>query len=151
MNIEILDKTYFAEITIPQSSTASQFFFPTINNLDGKFTQGLSSYGVVAMPKAVSQIPVINAALFKACFVNLFVGDLNQYANLPLIDLVTIRNSLSTSGVHYNPFAMEFNNVQIIWAKSYVLINDISLISAAQNEVIPFTIKYTDGIINKEF
>ena len=150
MNIEILDKSYMAEIIIPQSSTASQFFFPTLNNLDGKYTQGLSSYGVAAMPKAPSTSPVINAALFAACFLNLFVGDDNYYWNLPLIDIVTTRNNLSTSTVYSNPFAIEFNNRQIIWAKSFIYVANTALISVSQNEVVPINIKYTDGVVKKE-
>lgn len=147
MNIQVLDKTYLTEVPIAGGSTAQQFNFPTLNNLDGKFTQGLSSYGVAAMPKTPGGNTVVGDSLFKSCFLNLFVGDVNQYWNLPLIDIVTIRNSASASTVYYNPFALEMNNVQIIWAKSFIFVADASLLPAAgTNLVVPVNIKYTDGV-----
>lgn len=149
MNIEILDKTYFAEIPVPASSTAQQFFFPTLNNLDGKFTQGISSYPVALMAKSVAKNALVNNALFESSFLNLFVGDVNQFWNIPLIDFVTVRSSLSTDTFGYNPFAMEFNNLQIIWAKSFVFVTDTATI-AASVETFVFNIKYTDGVISKE-
>ena len=151
MNIQVLDKSYLAEVQITGGSTSQQFNFPTLNNLDGKFTQGMSAYGVGAMPKAPSGSTVIGATLFNSCFVNLFVGDVDQYWNMPLNDFVTIRNSASASTVYYNPYAIEFNNVQIIWAKSFIFVADTSLLPAAgTNLVVPVLIKYTDGVISKE-
>lgn len=151
MNIQLLDKTYLCEIPIPGSntSTAAQIPFPTLNNLDGKFIQGMSAYGVAAMPKAPSGAAVSNALLFAASFVNLFVGDNNNYWNMPLIDFVTIRNSASASTVHYNPYAIEFENKQIIWAKSFIFIANTALFTATA-EAFVVNIKYTDGAVKKE-
>lgn len=149
MNIQILDKTYVCEIPVPASSTAQQFFFPTLNNLDGKFTQGLETYPVALMAKAPSGNALVNNNLLESSFVNLFVGDVNQIWNMPLIDFITVRSALSTDVFGFNPFAMEFNNLKIIWAKSYIFVADVTTIAASIQAYV-FNIKYTDGVVGKE-
>jgi len=149
MNIQLLDKSYLTEITVPASSTAQQFLFPVLNNLDGKFTQGLSTYPVEHLPKAPSAAAVVQLSLLKSAFAVLFVEDKQEYWNIPLIDLVTVRSNLSTSTTPYNQYAIEFNNKQIIWAKSYVFVADVTTIPASAS-VFVFNIKYTDGVQKKE-
>lgn len=149
MNIQVLDKTYLAEIVVPASSTAQQYLFPTLNNLDGKFTQGLSAYPVGVMAKAPSGTAVVQQTLLESAFINLFVGDTNQYWNMPVIDFISIRTALATDTAPFNPFAIEFNNVKIIWAKSYVFVADVATIPASASAFV-FNIKYTDGVVAKE-
>ncbi len=146
MNIEVLDKSYFAEIPIQASSTANQYFFPTLNNLDGKFTQGIRTYPVAAMTKSPAGATPANNALVNVSFLKLYVGNDVEYDTLPLMDLVTVRNSLGTATWVYNPFAIEFNNKKIIWAKSYVFVADTSLIAGAAESFV-FNILYSDGMV----
>lgn len=149
MNIEILDKSYLAEIPVPASSTAQQYFFPTLNNLDGKYTQGISVYPVELMAKAPSGTAVAARLLMQASFLQLFVGDEIRIYNIPMIDLITVRTSLSTAAFGSNPFAIEFNNLKIIWAKSFVFVADTATIPASVSSFV-FNIKYTDGVQQKE-
>jgi hypothetical protein len=142
MNNVVYDKTYIAEITIPQSSTASQFLFPVLQNLDRKLTTGIQTYSVSLLTKTPAQAIPANNALLAVSYLNLIVGDVNQIWNLPLIDLLT--NVNPTGAVVYNPFSVEFNNLPIIWAKSFVTVADISKISGAQAEAFIFNIKYSD-------
>lgn len=149
MNIEILDKSYFCEVPVPASSTAQQFFFPTLNNLDGKYTQGISCYPVELMAVAPSKSPVASRLLMQSSFLQLFVGDEIRIYNIPLIDLITVRTSLSTAAFGSNPFAYEFNNLKIIWAKSFVWVADTATIADSAASFV-FNIKYTDGVQQKE-
>lgn len=143
MNTIILDKTYNVELLIQRSSTTQTNYFPIIQVLDTKLTQGVSTYINEVTPVTPSNSPTANTALMKVSFLNLVVGDVQQIWNIPMLDLCTL-NAQPFTGVASNPFAIEFNNLKIIWAKSYVFIADVTKISAAQNESFMFNIKYVD-------
>lgn len=149
MNIELLDKTYFAEIPIGASNTAQQYLFPTLNNLDGKFTQGIETYSVDLLTKSPGGATPANNNLLKCSYLVLFMGDVQQLWNIPLINLITTRNALATSTMAFNPFAVELNNLRVIWAKSYVYVADTSKIAGAAESFV-FNIKFTDGFIKEK-
>lgn len=141
MNNIVLDKTYTVEIPIPASSTAQQIFFPIIQVLDGKYTQGISTYSILTLLKTPSGAALANDPLVKSTYLTLVMGDVNQIWNIPLVDLITV--NINTVAVPHNPYAIEMNNLKIIWAKSYVFIADITKI-AGSAESFFFNIKYAD-------
>lgn len=142
MNNIIIEKTYSVEILVKAASTANQIFFPIIQVLDTKLTQGVETYDVATIPKAPSNTALVNSNLLNSSFLNLVVGDTQQIWNLPLRDLVTVNNALGS--IIANPFAIEFDNLKIVWAKSYIYIADVTTISAVANQVYFFNIKYAD-------
>lgn len=141
MNNIIVDKTYLVEIPVAASSTAQTYYFPVLNNLDGKLVQGLSTYPVGALTKSPTNVAVANQNLLQVSYLQLVVGDVNQLWNIPLIDLVTIQKTGGVSA--FNPFAMEFNNLRVIWAKSFVFVADTTTIVASASSFV-FNIKYID-------
>ncbi len=143
MNTIILDKTYNVELLINRSSTTQTNYFPIIQVLDTKLTQGVSTYINEVIPVCPSNTPTANTALMKVSFLTLWVGDSNQLWNMPMLDFCTL-NAQPFTGVASSPFAVEFNNLKIIWAKSYVFIADTSKVSTTQNEAFMFNIKYVD-------
>lgn len=142
MNNIIIDKSYLVEVPVVKSSTSQIIYFPILQNLDGKLTQGISTYSITNLLKSPTNIPLANDNLLKSSYLMLIQGDVNQVWNIPLVDLITVHNDSGT--VPHNDFAIELDNLRIIWAKSYVFIADVSTISGAQNESFVFNIKYID-------
>lgn len=141
MNHIIVDKTYTVELPVPASSTGQQIYFPILQVLDRKLTQGVDTYNVADVPKSPSNVALASAALLSVSFLNLVVGDVQQIWNLPLKQLIPLANNAAAGS--FSPYAYEFNNLPIIWAKSYVFIADITQIPATAS-VFLFNIKYTD-------
>ncbi len=141
MNHIIVDKTYTVELLIPASSTTQQVYFPILQVLDRKLTQGMDTYNVADIPKSPSNVALASAGLLAVSFLNLVVGDVQQIWNLPLKQLVPLANNAAANS--YSPYAYEFQNLPIIWAKSYVFIADTTQI-AGTPAVFLFNIKYTD-------
>jgi hypothetical protein len=148
MNIVVLDKTYMTEFPVanPGGGTSQQVLFPTLQNLDGKITQGLSTYSPSVISKTPGNNTPANDALIRCSYVNLFVGDENQIWNIPMSELMTIQrnNATPVAGGTQNfvPYKIEFNNLKFIWAKSFVFIGDITTIVAG--EFFLFNILYAD-------
>jgi hypothetical protein len=143
MNIVVLNKTYNVEIAVRAGSTQQQIFFPQINVLDGALTTGIETYIPEIIPTAPSGLATANSALMSVTYLNLIVGDVLQVWNLPLLKLVTL-NAPSATGVGSSPFSTEFDNLKIIWAKSYIFISDVSKISGSVQESFNFNINYAD-------
>jgi hypothetical protein len=143
MNIIVLDKTYMTQFPVanPGGGTSQQVLFPTLQNLDGKITQGLRTYSPSVIAKTPGNVALANDALIACAFVNLFVGDVNQIWNIPMSDLMVNQKSGGVANA-FVPFHTEFNNLKIIWAKSFVFIADITTIVAGQNFL--FNILYAD-------
>ena len=139
MNNIVLDKTYIAELPVQASSTAQQVFFPVLQNLDRKLTTGIQTYNATFFGKSQAGNTLAPQNLIACSYLNLVVGDVNQIWNMPLQDFQV---------QYYNgqpsvPFLFEFNNLPIIWAKSYVYISDTSQIPGSSC-VFMFNIHYTD-------
>lgn len=143
MNNIILDKTYFVELLVKGASTAQSIYFPILQVLDNKVTQGVETYNPVDLTKLVSGAAPANMPLIRCCYLNLAVGDVNQIWNIPLVSLINVRNGTAAAVSSFSGFKNELNNLKIIWAKSYVFIADITKI-AATDESFAFNIAYTD-------
>jgi len=144
MNNIIVDKSYFVELLIKQSSTNQQIYFPILQVLDNKVTQGVETYNILDVLVTPSKIALANIALLQSSYLNLAVGDVNQIWNIPLVNLINVRTGSAAAGSVFNGFCYELNNLKIIWAKSFVYIADVAQISGAQDEAFAFNIKYTD-------
>jgi len=145
MNHIIVDKTYTVELLVTGSGVGTQsqqLYFPILQVLDQKLTQKVETYLVSNLTKSPGNVALANTNLIKVCYLNLQVGDVQQIWNIPLIDLINTRQS-SGGGDPFVPFSYEFNNLPIIWAKSYVFIADLTKVAAA-NEALVFNIGYTD-------
>lgn len=143
MNNTIVDKTYTTEVLVPGASTKQQILFPTLQNLDQKLTQAVITFTKQTLTKSPTNVANANLALMKVTYLNLIMGDVNQIWNIPVLSLVTMRSSLSATETIFNPYALEFNNLNIIWAKSFIFIADTSVI-AATDEAFIFDIHYSD-------
>ena len=143
MNNVILDKTYFVEIPIAASSTAQQIYFPILQVLDNKVTQGIETYSPTDLVKSVNNVASANMPLIRVSYLNLAVGDVQQIWNIPLISLINVRNGTAAAVSSFNGFKNELNNLKIIWAKSYIFIADVTAI-AASAQAFCFNIAYTD-------
>jgi hypothetical protein len=146
MNIRVLNKTYMFEFAVANvgGGTAQQVMFPVLQNLDGKITQGLDAYSVSMIPKTVGGNTLANDAMMKVSYVNLYVGEEDNYWNLPCSELMTIQNNSGAAGntANFVPFTTEFDNKKIIWAKSYVWIADPTKI--VPGEYFQFQIRFAD-------
>ena len=141
MNIIVLDKTYIAEFpTISGGNPQQQVFFPVLNNLDGKITQGIETYSVSVISKTLAGATLANDALLACSYLFLIVGDVNQIWGIPLSNLMTIQKLGATP--NYVPYVVELNNLKVIWAKSYVFVADTTKLVAGENFM--FNIKYAD-------
>jgi len=146
MNNIIVDKSYNVELLVAQSSTSQQIYFPIIQVLDNKVTQGIETYNILDVLKSVNNVALANIALLQVSYLNLVVGDIQQIWNFPLVSLINVRTGSTGAGSVFNGYCNELNNLKIIWAKSYVFISDVTKISAAQNEAFVFNVKYTDPV-----
>ena len=146
MNIRVLSKTYTFEFAVVNNAggTAQQVMFPVLQNLDGKITQGMDAYSVSMIPITVGGNPLANDALMKVCYLNLYVGEENNFWNLPCSELMTIQNNTGAAGntANFVPFTTEFDNKKIIWAKSFVWIADPT--KKVSGEYFQFQIRYAD-------
>ncbi len=127
---------------IVPSSTGQQIFFPQINVLDGKLITGIETFIPEINPKTPGNVALANSDLISVSYLNLVVGDVQQIWNLPLLKVLNVNNQFTT-GVGSSLFNVEFNNLKIIWAKSYIFIADVSKI-AATAESFMFNISYSD-------
>lgn len=143
MNNVIVDKTYNFEILLPASSTAQQLSFPILQVLDKKLLQGIEMYSVDNVTKTPSNIALVPNAVLKCSYLNLYVGDVQQIWNLPLIDLISTRNATAAGTAPFNPFALEFNNLSVVWSKCYIFIADVTTIPVT-NSSFMINVKYTD-------
>jgi len=146
MNNIIVDKSYNVELLVAQSSTSQQIYFPILQVLDNKVTQGIETYNILDVLKSVNNVALANIALLQVSYLNLVVGDIQQIWNFPLVSLINVRTGSTGAGSVFNGYCNELNNLKIIWAKSYVFISDVTKISAAQNEAFVFNVKYTDPV-----
>ena len=145
MNNIILDKSYYVELLVTGGSAAQQIYFPILQVLDNKVTQGVETYSPTDLVKSVNNIASANMPLLRVSYLNLAVGDINQIWNCPLISLINVRNGTAAAVSSFNGFKNEFNNLKVIWAKSFVFIADVSAIAAAgTNQAFSFNIAYTD-------
>ena len=143
MNIIVADKTYLVEIPIAKGSTVQKINFPTIDNLNGKFTTSIETFIPEVNPVGLSNTPLANSPLLAVSYLTLVVGDINWVWNVPLLKFVNLNNEFNT-GIASSLFQVEFNLLQIIWAKSFITIADVTKISAAQDEEFQFNIFYSD-------
>jgi hypothetical protein len=141
MNHVIINKTYTVELLVNGGSTSQRVYFPILQVLDRKLTQSIETFNVSVVPVSPSNVALAAAQLMNVAFLNLVVGDTEQITMLPLKKLININDN--TAGTAFNPFAYEFDNLPIIWAKSYVFIADVTKI-AVTNAVFLFNIAYTD-------
>lgn len=139
MNNTIVDKTYLAEVLVTGGSTKQQILFPTLQNLDEKLTQAVVSFTIDVVTVSPTGVDVVNNALLQCSYLTLVMGDVNQIWNIPIVSLCTVNTGTSI----FNPYALEFNNLNIIWAKSYVFIADLATI-AVTDETFIFDIHYQD-------
>jgi len=146
MNNIIVDKSYNVELLVAQSSTSQQIYFPILQVLDNKVTQGIETYNILDVLKSVNNVALANISLLQVSYLNLVVGDIQQIWNFPLVSLINVRTGSTGAGSVFNGYCNELNNLKIIWAKSYVFISDVTKISAAQNEAFVFNVKYTDPV-----
>jgi len=143
MNIVIVDKSYLVEIAASTLALVETvYYFPTLENLDGKLTQGLSFYSPAVLTKTKQNRTVINQNVLACSYLTLVIGSDNQIWNLPLIDL--LYHGRDTVATTRTPFALEFNNLPVIWAKSFITIADPTTL-AATSESFVCNIKYTDN------
>lgn len=144
MNNIIIDKTYFVELLVKAASTSQQIYFPILQVLDNKVTQGVETYKPLDLTVTPNKVALANTALLQCSYLNLAVGDVNQIWNIPLINLINVRNGTASAASVSNNFCYELNNLKIIWAKSYVFIADITTISGSADQAFAFNVKYAD-------
>ncbi len=143
MNIVIAEKTFTTQIDIAAGSTKNKLMFPDIELLNGKWITSLETFVPEIIPVGIDGTSLANSLLMAASYVNLVVGDDIVIWNMPLLKLVTLNNQFMT-GVASQQFQVEFNNLKIIWSKSFISIVDISLIDPAIDQQFLFNISYSD-------
>jgi len=111
----------FIECVVPQSSTATRFYFQDQPQLRFVSTLNLVCYtpGVVTN-SILSGNPLLSLANLKNTYLVLYANDKEQINRIPVLELNRIASNSGTG----DPYAFSitpFNGQQIIWSKSYIL------------------------------
>jgi hypothetical protein len=110
----------FIEVVIPQSSTATRFYFPDQPQLRFVSMLNLVCYtpGVVTN-SILSGNALLSLANLKNTYLVLYYNDRESVNRIPVLELNRIATNSSTG----DPYAFAitpFAGQQIIWAKSYI-------------------------------
>jgi len=139
-----------AEVVIPASSTATNFFFPDMQNLRNTQTWGLQVYSSEQLPNApISGNALVTAAVLRTGFVTL-VDDKGAelLKQMPLLLFNTLKFDVSTSTNIYETNAKGLTGKKINWTKSYIRFTAAPATGA--NTSVICSISYTqNGEVNK--
>jgi hypothetical protein len=114
-----------------------------LQNLDGKLTAGIETFPPTIVTKTPSGATPANLALLQCSYLNLVMGDTQQIWNMPLVKFIQTVFPGSTT-IPKTDYAIEFNNLKIIWAKCYVFVADITKIAASAESFV-FNLSYIDN------
>ena len=106
------------EISVPNGSTLTRFYFPDLPNLRNAKVTAIQVYtaGTITATPLTGSTPVTTADLKKSSL-TLYEGDLQLVYNIPLLNFNNIVNSAA------DPYTFELpavNGMTISWVKSYV-------------------------------
>jgi hypothetical protein len=109
------------EISVPNGSTLTRFYFPDLPNLRNAKITAIQVYtpGVITATPLTGSTPVTVADLKKS-FLTLYEGDLQLIYNVPMLNF----NNM-VSGSTPDPYTFELpaiNGITISWVKSYVVL-----------------------------
>jgi hypothetical protein len=110
----------FIEVVIPQSSTATRFYFPDQPQLRFVSMLNLVCYtpGVVTN-SILSGNALLSLTNLKNTYLVLYYNDRESVNRIPVLEL----NRIATNSASGDPYAFAitpFAGQQIIWAKSYI-------------------------------
>ena len=110
----------FIEVVIPQSSTATRFYFPDQPQLRFVSMLNLVCYtpGVVTN-SILSGNALLTLTNLKNTYLVLYYNDRESVNRIPVLEL----NRIATNSASGDPYAFAitpFAGQQIIWAKSYI-------------------------------
>jgi hypothetical protein len=110
----------FIEVVIPQSSTATRFYFPDQPQLRFVSMLNLVCYtpGVVTN-SILSGNALLSLANLKNTYLVLYYNDRESVNRIPVLELNRIATNSGT-GDPYSFAITPFAGQQIIWAKSYI-------------------------------
>ena len=125
-------------VEVLNASTPSQkLAFPDLPNLRGKSIIGLEAYTASEQSKSKDQNNVITQALLKSVSVTLYFNG-GEFIVVPLVSLYRLNGATYTI---YGDIPM-LNGQVINWPKSYMFINDSTLVSSFANLSFLFNVYY---------
>jgi hypothetical protein len=110
----------FIEVTIPQNSTATRFFFPDQPQLRFVSMLNLVCYTPSVVTNSIlSGNAILPIADLQTTFLVLYYNDKESVNRIPVLELNRIASN-SASGEPYSFAITPFAGQQIIWSKSYI-------------------------------
>lgn len=134
----ILRKSKCITIRVPQSSRATEFYFPDQPDLRHVKLTALSIIPVTVTPKTYENNNVVNAVLFSNCFITLF--DYSGYAFVDKVPIYVFQQIIGADQA--NLWGVLFNGQTVNWSKSFIHVADASTISIVQDEFFNIVINY---------
>jgi hypothetical protein len=123
------------------TGTGTKFYFPDQPQLRGKKIEKVSAYFNGLYPVNPDNVNVINANALYNGFLILYVNN-REDIKIPLYHLVTQTASASSDTYFSNNGYIPFNELPIVWEKSYVLVP--SGYTSATQEAFMFGVFYKD-------
>ena len=110
----------FIEVVVPQSSTATRFYFPDQPQLRFVSLLNLVCYTPNVVSNSIlSGNALLSVANLQKTYLVLYYNDKESVNRIPILELNRIASNSSTA----DPYAFAitpFAGQQIIWAKSYI-------------------------------
>ena len=108
----------FIEVVIPQSSTATRFYFADQPQLRFVSMLNLVAYTPAVVSNSVlSGNPLLSLANLKNTYLVLYYNDKESVNRIPVLELNRVANTTDPYSFQITPFSGQ----QIIWSKSYIL------------------------------
>jgi len=110
----------FVEIIVPQSSTATKFYFSDQPQLRFVSLMNMSSYTPNVMTNSIlSGNPLLTIANLKNTYLVLYANDKESINRIPVLELNRIASN-SASADPYQFHLNSFNGQRVTWSKSYI-------------------------------
>lgn len=110
----------FIEVVVPQSSTATRFYFPDQPQLRFVSMLNLVCYTPNVVTNSIlSGNALLSLANLKLTYLVLYYNDKEAVNRIPILEL----NRIATNSASGDPYAFAitpFAGQQIIWSKSYI-------------------------------
>jgi hypothetical protein len=110
----------FVEIIVPQSSTATKFYFNDQPQLRFVSLLNMSSYTPNVMTNSIlSGNPLLSIANLKNTYLVLYANDKESINRIPVLEL----NRIASNSTSADPYAFQLNafaGQKVTWSKSYI-------------------------------
>lgn len=135
-------KNYYLEFG-PTATGQTQYFFPNNSWLSGKKIFGIKTWDVNDVTNTQNnQTPIATADLKKAYLNLVFEGSNAEYIQIPLVELITVRDSATSSTNHpFNQFEFTMVGQKIDWGKSYI---QLASAPGTTGRYFHFSVSYAD-------